>query len=380
MSTFSVTVLPINEILLHPNADSLDIAKIGDYSCIIRKGDFKPGDLVAYIPEASILPKGLIEEMGLTGRLSGSDKDRVKAVRLRGVLSQGLVYRARPDWNVAQNVAQELGITKYEPVLPVHLRGVLHNVSGQRTIKYDIENFRRFPNVFQDGEEVVFTEKLHGTWVQFAVMPESMKLADGSRFIVASKGLGAQGLAFKLDAPENESNLYCQFAKLGFQSRIERHFAHDLLEGRPVFVLGEIFGNGVQDLSYGSGRMFRVFDIYVGMPGHGSFLSDAALDKAIRGLDHFNVDEDTRDRVIQRVPVLYRGPFSREVMMEYTSGKETVSGMEIHIREGIVMRSTVERVVPPDPILGELPCGGRAQLKSVSEAYLLRKGDQTEFQ
>jgi RNA ligase (TIGR02306 family) len=379
MSTFAVTVLPISEILVHPNADSLDIAKIGDFSCIVRKGDFKTGDLIAYIPEASIVPKELISEMGLTDRLSGSNKDRVKAVRLRGVLSQGLVYPARPGWIVAQNVTEELGIVKYEPVLPMHLRGVLQNVSGQRTIKYDIENFRKFPNVFQDGEEVVFTEKLHGTWAQFGVMPESMRLEDGARFIVASKGLGAQGLAFKMTAPENDGNLYCQVAKSNnWQERIEHTFAQDLLEDRAVFVLGEIFGNGVQDLAYGlSRREFRVFDIYVGLPARGRFLNHVELNNAVVSL---NNSIESVDQVCFRVPVLYRGPFSREVMMYWTNGKETISGKETHTREGIVMRPAMERTVPADSVLGELPCGGRVQLKSVSEAYLMRKGDQTEFQ
>lgn len=56
-------------------------------------------------------------------------------------------------------------------------------------------------------------------------------------------------------------------------------------------------------------------------------------------------------------------------MEEFTSGKETISGNETNIREGIVIKPIFERV---DFSLG------RVVLKSVSEEYLLRKGG-TEF-
>lgn len=50
MSTFTVTVLPV-KIEAHTNADSLEIARIGDFKSIVRKGEYHDGDLVAYIPE-----------------------------------------------------------------------------------------------------------------------------------------------------------------------------------------------------------------------------------------------------------------------------------------------------------------------------------------
>ena len=68
---------------------------------------------------------------------------------------------------------------------------------------------------------------------------------------------------------------------------------------------------------------------------------------------------------IDTVPVLYSGPYSKEVVDELTNGKETVSGKELHMREGIVIRPFNER--RDDDI-------GRVILKSVSDAYLLRKG------
>ena len=74
----------------HPNADALEIAQIEDYMSLVQKGVYHTGDLVVYLPEASVVPQDVIEELGLEGRLAGKTKNRVKAIKLRGVLSQGL--------------------------------------------------------------------------------------------------------------------------------------------------------------------------------------------------------------------------------------------------------------------------------------------------
>ena len=62
----------------HPDAHSLELARIGEYRAVVRKGEVQDGDLVAYIPESSILPDGLIADMGLTGKLAGRDHNRVR--------------------------------------------------------------------------------------------------------------------------------------------------------------------------------------------------------------------------------------------------------------------------------------------------------------
>jgi RNA ligase (TIGR02306 family) len=377
MSTFEVKVLPV-KIEVHPGADNLEIARIGDYRSIVRKGDFSNGDHCAYIPEGAVLPDDLIAEMGLTGRLAGSDKNRVKAVKLRGVLSQGLIYPARKGWRKGDDVAAELGIWKYEPVVPAGFQGELMSVGGKRTLNYDIENYKKFPDLFKDGEEVVFTEKIHGTFAMFAVMgkdnlcpgpysKESWMQDDEdnsyeeSRLIIASKGVAAKGLAFKINAEANKNNIYVRTAKsYDILPAVEECFG---LNGPSVFLLGEIFGPGVQDLHYGLVKPeFRIFDIYVGKPGEGRFLGDAELSQKCVELD------------IPRVPVLYRGPFSREILDTYTNGKETGSNGS-QVREGVVIRPSIERVADLD-----FPCYDRLQVKSVSEGYLLRKGDTSEFQ
>ena len=127
-----------------------------------------------------------------------------------------------------------------------------------------------------------------------------------------------------------------------------------------MFVLGEVFGPGIQDLSYGIDKMsFRVFDVIVGYHGNRLFL------------DHDEVLELADKVGISHVPILYEGPFSKQTMLEFTDGKETVSGDSSHVREGVVIKPTVERT---DGLIG------RVILKSVSGDYLTRKGKATEYQ
>lgn len=358
MSSFKTEVVRI-EIEPHDNADKLEIAKIGDYQSIVLKDQFKSGDLVAYIQEGSLVPEDVLEELGLVGMLAGPDSNRVKAVRLRGVLSQGICYPAKERWEEGDDVSEELGITKYIPPIPTQLSGEVYAAAGRRTIRYDIENFKRYPDVLKSGEDVVFTEKLHGTWAQLGVLAPGDAHPEHGRLAVTSKGLGSKGLCFKPEAPANDRNLYLRVARhLNLLERFE-----DRKES--VFILGEIFGNGVQDLSYGAHTKsdetlgFRVFDVYVGPPRspEGRYLDDDELDAFCA------------EHGFERVPVLYRGPFDKAVMKLHTDGYETVSGEQQHIREGIVMRPVKER---RDERLG------RVQLKSVSEDYLTRKGG-TEY-
>ena len=378
MSTFAVKIVQLT-IEEHPNADALELAVIGGYRAVVRKGQFKTGDYAIYIPEQAVLPQWLVKELGLEGRLAGKNSDRVKAVKLRGVLSQGLVYPVRPEPNggvsfIGQNsnkpgkltrlyafgyksgnadVTKVLGIIKWEPPVPVHMAGQVWNASG-KTVKFDIENWKNHTDVIQEGEKVVFTEKAHGTFCAMGIQDHT--------YIVYSKGLGAKGLAFKLNAM-NATNLYVKHFTEAGQAIVDE-LTH-ILDTGEVFVFGELFGKGVQDLHYGSmSPSFRVFDIYVGTPQNGRYLDPYHVMHCLDVMQQKGMQ-------VEYMPVLYVGPFSEEVMREYTDGPETISGNGMHIREGIVIRLAEER---QDPELG------RVILKSVSGDYLTRKGKATEYQ
>jgi RNA ligase (TIGR02306 family) len=62
----------------------------------------------------------------------------------------------------------------------------------------------------------------------------------------------------------------------------------------------------------------------------------------------------------QHVPLLYKGPYSKDIVLSLTNGKETISGKSLHIREGVVIKPEVDRIHPN---------AGRLALKSVSDDY-----------
>jgi len=350
MSQFTVPVVRVRGIEPIEKADAIELAVVGDYRSVIRKGQYREGDLVVYLPEAAILPENIIEELGLTGKLSGEQRNRIKAIRLRGCLSQGILYGKVPD-NAAEgdNVAERLGVEKYDPPIPADMAGELADLSSI-PLSYDIENFKGYPEILVEGELVEMSEKTHGTFVGFAVAPgiRHPDMIDGEG-VVYSKRAGANGKAFK-DNLANAGNLYLRTAKdLKIHDAIRRVFP-----GKAAHVLGEIFGVGVQDLTYGrADRRFVAFDIFV----EGEFLGRDDFAAAVIELG------------IERAPVLYRGPFSKEAMYAHTDGK-TVLGDGTHMREGLVVVPVLERT---DETIG------RVILKSVSGDYLTRSGNATEF-
>ena len=369
MAEFEVKVVKL-EIIEHPNADLLEIARIGDYNAIVGKEQFKSSDIAAYIPEQAVIPEWLLKKLNLGGKLAGKNHNRVKAIKLRGIFSQGLVipqsgsldevFDARFENDstminamIGANLADFFGIVKYDPPIPVHMAGEVFNASGM-TVPYDIENIKKYPDILEDNELVVMTEKLHGTWCCFGYHPDS------DVDIVTSKGLSGQGLAFKMNE-NNEKNLYIRALAATIDDNgdnVIKRACSVMTDEMPFYILGEIFGKGVQDLHYGqTGINFRVFDIYHGVPTQGTYL------------DHKKMVEVCNKIGIEMVPITYEGPFSKEKMIEVTDGKEMLSGKEFNIREGVVIRPINERRNY------EL---GRVVLKSVSEKYLLRKGG-TEF-
>lgn len=331
MADFAVVTHHV-KIEEHPNADRLEIARIGDYRCIVVKGEFQNGDICAYIPEASVVPETLIHAMGLEGRLAGPKKDRVKAVKLRGTLSQGLVY-PMPGYPAGADVTAELGIVKYEPDIPGHMRGELESRFGA-TLKFPVEDIKKHPDMFQDGETVVITEKIHGTWCCLARV--------GGEPLVTSLGLSEKGLALKLNEA-NRNNIYVRQWRAS-QSLLERMAAR--LGNSDFYVLGELYGGRIQDLKYGlSHPEFRTFDI----------MTDG----------HYQPWETVADSGWSTVPMLYQGPWSKEILAELTNGP-SIAANGAHFREGIVIRAVPEAV--------SNLTGTRKIAKSISEQYLLRQG------
>ncbi|MFF4382893.1 RNA ligase (ATP) [Kitasatospora sp. NPDC001547] len=355
MSTLRVTAEKLI-ILEHPNADALELAQVGLYRAVVAKGVYRTGDHAVYIPEQSVLPDGLIEELGLTGKLAGAGANRVKAVRLRGELSQGIVCKpaalAGTDLAAAaeqgEDFAELLGVVKWQPPVPTSMSGDV--VSAPDLLPWvDIENLKRYPDAFEPGEPVVLTEKLHGSCCLVTYVAATGEVR------VSSKGIGAQGLALA----EDPRNLYWRAVRAYDIPAVAARLAERLGAER-VGIFGEVFGEGVQDLGYGaSARTER--------PGYAAFDVSALVDGQLNWLSA----AELLDGQLPLVPELWRGPFDPETVLGFARGKETVSGRELHLREGVVVRPVAERW---SPVLG-----GRAIAKVVGDAYLTRKGG-TEYE
>lgn len=388
MSDFKCEVVKIDEVIRHPNADKLIICKIKGYNCIssdLEDGTprYKAGDYVVYIPEASLVPEWLLQKMGFwkdgKGMLSGANGNRVKIVKLRGEYSQGLMYGVnvndRGDMVVenettvctireGDDAAETLAITKYEPVIPQHMQGQVGNLLGY-TKSYDIESLQNFPNTFQDGEEVVVTEKLHGTLCQVGFirdLPEDKRentydCGNNVFAYVTSKGLAKSGLVQK-QVEGNKDNLYVRmfqksFVETGLAKRIaDTEFGSF---AKTIYIFGEIMGPGIQSgYSYNKkAPELRIFDVYSDY----TYLDDISLEIFL---------DSTK---LTRVPVLYKGPFSMAKMFELRDGK-TVEGNATHIREGIVIRAAIEENLNIRGLHD-----GRKQVKFVSPAYKMTEDD-----
>jgi len=375
MSGFEVKVEKLR-IFPHPNADLLELAQVGLFRAVVPKGVYKDGELALYIPEQAVLPDALIEELGLTGRLAGPAKNRVKAVRLRGELSQGIVCRpkgvpfewgamrevwewaanAMPEsegpWTPESDFAEALGITKWIPPIPVGMAGEVE--SAPDLIRWiEIENVKRYPEVFTPGEMVVATEKIHGTCCLYT-------LAEDGREYVSSKGFGGKSLALK----ESETNLYWRAARQ-YRLREAALAAKEFYGVRAVGLFGEVYGKGVQDLHYGADASrnetlgYALFDAYlVPVEGEPFWLSEGYLGAFANRTG------------VPRAPLVYQGPYDYGLLAAFAEVKQSMLDPDT-LREGVVVRSMAER---RSGILG-----GRAILKFVSDAYLERKGG-TEYE
>jgi RNA ligase (TIGR02306 family) len=370
VSTFEVKIHQV-EVFGHPNADALELAQVGLFRAVVAKGAYRTGDYALYIPEAAVLPDELIEELGLTGRLAGTHKNRVKAIRLRGELSQGIV--CRPDRVTRSNMikgdwvnaipgddlidwADTLGIHKYEPPIPVHLAG---KVRAQTNLLpwIEIENIKKYPSMFSPGEPVYATEKIHGTCCLTTYVRET------GEFLVSSKGMAKQGLCLE----EEPGNTYWRAVRAAGVEEVLKSIA-DRWNASRVALFGEVFGAGVQDLAYGfqgsDGPQFRAFDMAVETEGSVAWVPTPFVRETLE----FSAGI-LGTTPVPVVPILYVGPYDYEALCAVATG-DTVVGNGRHLREGVVVRPSMERFHRQSRVIA----------KFINPAYLVRKGETTEFE
>jgi len=304
---------------------------------------YKEGSRAVYFSADTVLTDELALRYEVDHLLQTGN--RVGRCRLRGEPSFGLIVEIPEgkDWELGQNVAEHFDVTKWTPPIDKVTAKDAAPYDGEIDpffVTYtDIQNGLLLYDKFLEGEDVVATEKLHGKNCRIGIINGTL--------CVGSRTYRKQVI------PKDGSN-----KDFLFWSPLTSHPAiNDLLDwltsrGSKVIILfGEIFGQGVQSLHYGVGgkkeKGFRAFDLYV----DGTYLD----------YDEFKAICDEHN--VPTVPVLYRGPFDLEKIKDVSNGKSTLPGAD-HIREGVVVRTAIER---------RDPAWGRMVMKFISPDYDLSK-------
>lgn len=168
-------VVKIDSIQVHQQADNLELAIVGGWQVCVKKGQFKAGDVVMYAEVDALLPLDRPEFSFLEGRsqytVDGKNYSRVKTIKLRKQLSQGILFDYFGSANVGDDLTEMYGVIKYEAVhepVPGGGNGVKKSRAFPSFIrKTDQERVQNIVNAFNTasatGEEFEVSVKLDGS-------------------------------------------------------------------------------------------------------------------------------------------------------------------------------------------------------------------------
>lgn len=303
----------------HPNAERLELCKVGPFQLVVRKGEYQNGDPVIIAPERALLPPHFAKlyTNADTGAsyLHGAQKNRVGSVRLRGELSQGVILpiQGLEEAPFGTDLSEQLGITFWEPPIPFNMMAEVAPLpTFSHYSHHDVEQFGIYASEFKENEEVLVTEKLHGSQGIYFRNGH----AKSQTWYVTSKGMSRK----RLSLLEDEQNLYWQAARnLGLFKAINQAFATD-----DVQVFTEVVP-AQKGFTYGQ-RKITAFIIKIIHQG-----------KQLARRDWPQWFQE------HGVPVLYQGPLDIVHIRTLRNGKETISGKELHIREGVVLTPAIPR-------------------------------------
>lgn len=362
---FKVPYTTILDIQPHGNAERLEVATVYGFQVVIPKGRYVVGQKIVYIPIDSVLSpavEALIFPADAKIKLHNS---RVRQIRIRGFASQGMIVH--PDdlktiinlekFDLEYDLQSILKVRKYEPPAPRE-KGPAGIPGGRKKKgenplfhKYNgLDNIKWFPNKFQDGQEVVIQEKLHGTNARASRLPYNAnsfkkKLMKLLRLAPAYENCyGSNNVEISSKPSYNgfyEGDIYGQtFEAINVFDKLKL--------GETVF--GEIIGPSIQkNYNYGlTEKKFVLFDVKV-----------LEADGKQRWLGPEEVEAFAKERGFEMVPVLYKGPFNKEYAYTLTKGDSVYCPLQ-KVREGIVIKARNEYSVD----------GNKQALKWISEAYL----------
>ena len=335
------TIRKIDALRPIPDADAIECAVVGGWTTVVKKDEFKAGDLAVYCEIDSWIPHEVAPFLsrGNFPRVYNEVKgERLRTVKLRGQLSQGLLLPLSTLTMVDSelfeglDVSFPLGIVKYEAPVPAQLAGEVKGMFPgwiQKTDQERVQNLKEELDYWL-GEQHVWevTEKLDGSSM-------TVYLRDGE-FGVCSRNLELK--------PSETNSLWKVAVRNDLELKLRR-------ANRNLALQGELIGEGIQGNPYKQkGQEFFLFDIY--NIDTSKYFTPAER-KAF-------VDEHD----IKHVPVLAFGAElydtlginSIDGILRFAEGK-SVMGMVGCEREGVVFKSKA------------MQCS----FKAISNAFLLRE-------
>lgn len=249
------TIQKIEEISPIDNADSIEKARIKGWWCVVKKGQFKKGDRCIYHEIDSLLPpieqyeflsKGTSLKKTITETGKEVEGYRLKTIRLRGQISQGLIlplnsFKDINKLEIDTDVSELLNIYKYDPPLNASISGEAVGHFPGNIPKTDEERVQNCISLLEQykGYNFYVTSKMDGTSSTLFKYEGRMRVCGRS-------------LEFK----ENDKNIFWKLTK-----------KYDLVNKLPdgFAVQGEVAGEGIQSnrlkLKGVDFYCFYVFDI-----------------------------------------------------------------------------------------------------------------------
>jgi len=336
-------------------ADRIEIAVIDGWQVVVKKGEFQPGNLAIYFEIDSWVPHTLAPFLTCDGHypkvFNGVEGQRLKTIKLKGQLSQGLLlpllvaeeHYGNPlrQFNEGEDLTEGLGIQKWEKSIPAQLAGTVKGnfpTFLRRTDQERIQNVYKQMSRIQGPFEI--TEKLDGSSMTVYAYRRDPQCP-------AETGVCSRNLDLKAD--ENNS-----FWAVAFRDQILDKLAS---LNRNLALQGELIGPGIQGNSYGLDRHeFYVFDIF--NIDTQDYLQPGERERIVRelGLNHVPTIGILHMSLTNVETGDQRPAWAMEALLKYAEGESLLNNKVD--REGIVWKNVLH------PSIG---------FKVVSNAWLLKK-------
>ncbi len=184
----------------HPDADSLSLVSVYGFTVVVRTTDWLGVEKAVYITPDTIVDTTRPEFSFLASDTVGRTKERVKVKKLRGVISMGLLIPAPEGANIGDDLWEELGLERYEPIAESKDSDCVKAPTAF-VPKYDIDNFYRYKKNFIEGEALFIQEKLNGCFHADTLV----KTRHGS-VKIKDIGVGQKILSYNLETKEFEED------------------------------------------------------------------------------------------------------------------------------------------------------------------------------